>query len=87
MSAAKWLPPRCRRLAPAPLRMPADPARFVGTYVLAGCAPGRLVRIIEGAHGEENSIKALQELNKPLELHLRDTLDRDPPAELCPGST
>jgi hypothetical protein len=31
--------------------------------------------LIEGAHGEENSIKALQELNKPLELHVRDTLD------------
>jgi hypothetical protein len=56
-------------------------------YVLAGCAPGRLVRIIEGAHGEENSVKALQELNKPLELHVRDTLDWDPLAELCPGST
>jgi hypothetical protein len=31
MSGAKWLLPRCRRLAPAPLRMPADPTRFVGT--------------------------------------------------------
>jgi hypothetical protein len=24
---------------------------------------------------------------KPLELHVRDTLDWDPLAELCPGST
>jgi hypothetical protein len=54
-------------------------------YVLAGCAPRRLVRIIEGA--QENSTKAVQELNKPLELHVRDTLDWDPLAELCPGST
>jgi hypothetical protein len=59
-------------------------------YVLAGCAPGRLVRIIEradNAHGAENSMNAPQKLNKPFERHARDTLDWDPLAELCPGST
>jgi hypothetical protein len=60
------------------------------SYVLAGCAPPRLVRIMErahNAHGAENSMNAPQELNKPLELRAMDTLDRDPLAELCPGST
>ena len=55
-----------------------------------GCAPGRLVRIIErahNAHGAENRMNAPRKLNKPLELHARDTLDGDPLAELCPGST
>lgn len=36
---------------------------------------------------EENSMKAPQKPNNPFELHATDTLDWDPLAELCPGST
>jgi hypothetical protein len=32
-------------------------------------------------------MNAPQELNKPLELHVRDALDWDPLAGGCPGST
>jgi hypothetical protein len=32
-------------------------------------------------------MNAPQELDKPLELRAMGTLDRDPLAELCPGST
>jgi hypothetical protein len=55
---------------------------------LAGCAPSRLVGIIKRAHNthdDENSRKASQRLNKPVALHVRDTLDWDPLGEPCPG--
>lgn len=66
--------PRRRRLAPAPLRMGADPARFVGTrtcsrevhpVVSPASSSGRITRM--GRRTHESTAK----LSKPLELHMR----------------
>jgi hypothetical protein len=51
------------------------------------CEAGSPAAVGRSFEPDENSMKAPEELNKPIELPARDTLEWDPLAELCPGST
>jgi hypothetical protein len=79
---------RARRRARGPLMLVSEDALMCNTGAARlFCEAGSPAAVSRSFEPDENSMKAPEELNKPLELHARDTLDWDPLAELCPGST